>query len=341
MRAILTFLAAVFLAAPAFAAPPTPLTGPALGAGLANGTVDSATVDFGALRYAPGQTMGFLSAQAAAQSAIAKAYGKASVRDLNAAHVCLTAPQSETLAGFDSALLSKSAEDWRTQKAAADEALSRYDTARQALIDGAPAPYPEFQSADEAAARARTAATPESKALFLHDARDQMWRRALLGSAPKAYAGDLGPVGKLLVNAHLQAEGCAVEADNAAWLDTTLDTVPWFTIDVYGKAADDAAADIVRHADTNPALQLKVLNRLGPVALAKRTDPKAFAALWDKVALANGRPQRYGTQMRCVGKVWTPRTPLEDAAQLDQRRSWVGLPPMRSYASSAQAVCGG
>ena len=341
MRAIITFLAALFVAASAVAAPPTLLTGPALGTALANGNVDPVTVDFGTLRYAPGQTMGFLSAQSVAQSSIAKTYGKASIRELAASHVCLTAQQGEALAGFDSALLSKSAEDWRAQKIAADEALSRYDAAKTAVLEGSPAPYPEFQPSTGAVALAKTAAKPELHALFIHDAQDQVWRRGLMGSAPKAYAGDLGPVSKLLVNARLQAEGCAVEAANAAWLDTTLDTVPWFTIDIYGKAADDAATDIVRHADANPALQLKVLNRLGPLALAKRTDPKAFAALWDKVALETGRPQRYGTQMRCVGKVWTARTPLEDATALDQRRSWVGLPPMRVYAASAAAVCGG
>ena len=338
MRPILALVVAFGLVTNAAAAP---VTGPALGTALVSGAVDPDTVDFGALRYTPGQTVGFLSAQAVAQAAIAKAHDKSNIRALTDAKVCLTHQESAVLAGFNSALLAKDADDWRAGKAEAAAALAHYAEAKTAVLDGGPPPYPEFQPAADAVTRAAASRQPELKALFIHDAEDQMWRRALLGSAPKAYAGEVGKTGKLLVNAHLGAEGCAIQAANDAWLNTALDTIPWFTIDTYGKAADEAASDIVRHADADPALQLKVLNRLGALALAKRTDPKSFAALWDKVALESGRPQRYGTQMRCVGKVWTPRTPLEDAAQLDQRRGWVGLPPMKVYAANAAAVCGG
>ena len=340
MRPILAILVALFTANGALAAS-APVTGPALGTALASGAVDPDTVDFGALRYAPGQTVGFLSAQAVAQAAIAKAHDKLNIRALTDAKVCLSPTESAVLAGFNSALLAADADDWRAGRQQANDALAHYASAKKTVLSGAAAPYPEFQPVVETVARANAAAKPESKALFLHDAEDQTWRRALLGSAPKAYAGEVGKVGKILVNAHLEAEGCAVQGANNAWLNAALDTVPWFTIDTYGKAADEAASDMVRHADASPALQLKVLNRLGALALAKRTDPKAFAALWDKVALENGRPQRYGTQMRCIGKMWTARTPLEDAAGLDQRRSWVGLPPMRVYAASAAVVCGG
>ncbi len=339
MRPILAFVVALGMAAGAAAA--SPLTGPALGTALASGAVDPETVDFGALRYAPGQTVAFLSAQAVAQGAIAKAHNKPNIRALTDAGVCLSPRESAVLAGFNSALLAKDAQDWRAQKQQADGALAHFAEAKTAVLGGGASPYPEFQPPVEAVARANAAASPELKALFLHDAEDQIWRRALLGSTQKAYAGEIGNVARSLVNAHLEAEGCTVQVANDAWLNTTLDTVSWFAIDTYGKAADEAAGDIVRHADAAPDLQRKVLNRIGALALAKRTDPKAFAALWDKVALANGRPQRYGTQMRCVGKVWTARTPVEDVAELDQRRSWVGLPPMRTYAASAASVCGG
>jgi post-segregation antitoxin (ccd killing protein) len=340
MRLILAAALSLCMTGVASAAAPF-LTGPALGTALASGAVDADTVDFGALRYTPGQTVAFLSAQAVAQAAIAKAHDKPNIRALTDAKVCLSAQESAVLAGFNSALLAKDAEDWRAGKAEARAALAHYTEAKTAVLNGEQAPYPELQTAEDAMTRAAAAKQPELKALFVHDAQDQMWRRALLGSAPKAYAGDIGKTARALINAQLEAEGCATQAANDAWLSTTLDTVPWFTIDAYGKAADEAASNIARHADADPALQLKVLNRLGPLALAKRTDPKAFAALWDEVALSSGRPQRYGTQMRCAGKVWTARTPLEEPAQLDQRRGWVGLPPMRAYAASAAAVCGG
>ncbi len=322
----------------AFAAP---ATGPALGAALASGQVDPAGIDFGALRYAPGGAMGFLSAQATAQTAIAKAHDRTTIGAVREAHICLDERESAALVGFDTALLSADAGEWRAQRSAADEAMEHFAAARTTILAGEPAPYSEFEPAADTMRRSAAASRPELKALFRHAAEDEIWRRALIGSIPKGYAGTLGKAGLAMVNARLIAQGCAVQAANGAWLSATLDTIPWFTIDSYGKNADAAASEIVRHADAQPDLQLKVLNRLGALALAKKTDPRAYAFLWDKVALESGRPQRYGTQLRCIGRLWTPRTPIEDVAQLDIRRSWVGLAPFRTYAANGASVCGG
>ncbi|MFX8895313.1 DUF6624 domain-containing protein, partial [Acinetobacter baumannii] len=79
----------------------------------------------------------------------------------------------------------------------------------------------------------------------------------------------------------------------------------------------------------------------GKLAVSRNSNPANFAFLWDRVALAQGRPQRYGTQMRCVGKVWSPITPLEEPAKLDERRSWVGLQPEALYQRAGARVCGG
>ena len=52
----------------------------------------------------------------------------------------------------------------------------------------------------------------------------------------------------------------------------------------------------------------------------------------DRVALAEGRRQIYGSQLRQVGG--DPRmfvSPLEDPDHVDERRASVGLPPMAEY----------
>ena len=340
MRLVLTTLLALGLAAGALAEPP-PATGPALGQALASGAVDPAGFDFGALRYVPGKTLGFLSAQSAAQAAVAKAHGKPTWQAVLDAGVCPTASERLTIAGFDSALLSPDAASWAAQKTAAEAAYGRYALARDAILAGQPSPYPEFKSDEATVAVANAAKTPQLKALYMHKAQDQIWRHALAFGAPRAYAEGVGKPGAVWLNARLTTEGCATDAANAAWLKTTLATLPWFDIKTYGKDADAAAWLLAQHADADPELQAVVLDRMGQRALTKDSNPANFAYLWDRVALHSGRPQRYGTQMRCVGRAWAPIPPLEEIAKLDERRSWVGLPPEALYQRTGAKVCGG
>jgi hypothetical protein len=63
-----------------------------------------------------------------------------------------------------------------------------------------------------------------------------------------------------------------------------------------------------------------------------RAQPRHLALLEDRVALREGRKQRYGTQLK-----WDVRTngyqlaPLEDPDHVDQRRQAVGLSPLAVY----------
>ena len=170
---------------------------------------------------------------------------------------------------------------------------------------------------------------------------DQLWRHAVVFATPKAYAEGVGKAGLIWLNARLTVEGCATDADNMAWLKATLTRIPWFDIKTYGVDADAAAWLLAEHADADPTLQVQVLERMGQLALTKQSNPANFAFLWDRVALNSGRPQRYGTQMRCVGKVWTPITPLEEPTKLDERRGWVNLAPQATVARNGAKFCGG
>jgi hypothetical protein len=320
---------------------PAPVTGPAIGGALVKGEIDPAGYDFGALRYRPGQTLQFLGAQAAAQSAIAKAHGQASYQAVLQSHACLTTAERLTAAGFDSALLAPDAQSWSEQKADAETAYARFTAARETILAGQPAPYPEFAPDATIMARAASAPTPVVQALYRHHAEDQIWRHALVVGPPKSYADGVGKAGAIWLNARLTNEGCATAAANNAWLKATLNTVPWFDIKTYGKDADAAAWSLAEHADADPALQKTVLQRMGQLAVNKQSNPANFAFLWDHVALSDGRAQRYGTQMHCVGKVWAPISPVEEPAQLDERRRWVGLASEVTAQKAGARLCGG
>lgn len=69
--------------------------------------------------------------------------------------------------------------------------------------------------------------------------------------------------------------------------------------------------------------------------------PADFALLTDRVLLARGLPQVYGTQFTSdEAGVMRPRSTV-DWAQVDQRRAEMGLAPMAVYAETMAEAYGG
>ena len=74
-----------------------------------------------------------------------------------------------------------------------------------------------------------------------------------------------------------------------------------------------------------------MLQLLEGLAARQETQPKSYAYLHDRVAVAQGRPQRYGAQGRCTGPgTWEPAE-VESPDELDARRASRGLPPESEY----------
>lgn len=118
------------------------------------------------------------------------------------------------------------------------------------------------------------------------------------------------------------AIGEAIEPVDQANVEALLKILPeegWFTISEVGPEASEAAFHIVQHSDL--ALRKRVLPRLEPLARSGEIRGVDYAALFDRVATGEGRPQRYGTQFRCrEGKLESyPIESIEEAEEL--RRS--------------------
>jgi hypothetical protein len=64
--------------------------------------------------------------------------------------------------------------------------------------------------------------------------------------------------------------------------------------------------------------------------------PDSYAYLYDRVAVAEQRPQRYGSQYGADG---TPE-PIEDPDHVDERRKAVGLDTMAEYDLQMKATYG-
>lgn len=99
---------------------------------------------------------------------------------------------------------------------------------------------------------------------------------------------------------------------------------------------------LTQHADADPAFQRRVLQAARQI-LHRHPEalPKVmFAYLTDRVRLADGKKQVYGTQARIQdGKVVL--SPVEDPATLDQRRARVALGPEKHYLALLEKTYGG
>lgn len=94
--------------------------------------------------------------------------------------------------------------------------------------------------------------------------------------------------------------------------------------------ADGASAVwlLVQHADDDPEFQERALELMQAAVDAGEADPQELAYLTDRVRVAQGKPQVYGTQFGRTGP-----QPIEDEAHLDERRAAVGLEPFADYAA--------
>lgn len=88
-----------------------------------------------------------------------------------------------------------------------------------------------------------------------------------------------------------------------------------------------AAWLLVQHADLDLPFQKQCLALMAPLAATGEVAAVDVAYLHDRVAVAEGRPQRYGTQF---GDDREPR-PIEDPDHVDARRAASGMPSMAEY----------
>jgi hypothetical protein len=120
------------------------------------------------------------------------------------------------------------------------------------------------------------------------------------------------------------AEVEAQDRANRAAFKAMRPATGWFTKDRYSDKARGAAFLIVQHWSGDPAFKRDALARMEPLVATGDVKGTSFAMLYDRVAMMDGRPQRYGTQMVCRQKRWT-LAPLEEPERVDERRKQVGF----------------
>lgn len=134
----------------------------------------------------------------------------------------------------------------------------------------------------------------------------------------------------------LAATANKADEENTTWLKQVVDDCGWPTRTLVGNDGASAAWLLVQHADADPKFQRKCLDLM--VALPKNEVSQTdIAYLTDRVLLAEGKKQIYGTQCSMVEGKLVPR-PLEDKANVDKLRKEVGLPPLAEYIKSSERI---
>lgn len=109
--------------------------------------------------------------------------------------------------------------------------------------------------------------------------------------------------------------------------------------DVAAVGRDGVAAAwlLVQHADTDNAMQAKVLDSLQPLLARGEVDEQAYVLLTDRVLVGQGKPQRYGSQLIVREGKWTPRA-IAEPDTVDARRSERHQMPMADYLCLTSAL---
>ncbi len=163
---------------------------------------------------------------------------------------------------------------------------------------------------------------------------DEELRRELVSRLEADQAARLAVMNKLqqgLTPDSLDAERMlAVDTANTAWFKGVIAARGWPGRSLVGTDGASAAFLLVQHADRDTAFQARVLPLLEQAYAAGEAEGQQVALLTDRLAVARGRPQVYGTQADIVGGRSVLK-PIADSAGVDARRSGVGLPPLAEY----------
>ena len=122
----------------------------------------------------------------------------------------------------------------------------------------------------------------------------------------------------------------AVHVRNAARLRELIAEHGWPAEDIAGEDGAKAAWFIVQHAVGEPEFQRKVLGLLREGAAVGRIPPWHAAYLEDRIALHEGRPQRFGSQWVDSPEDGRIRPwQLADPGRVNELRASVGLPALQ------------
>lgn len=130
----------------------------------------------------------------------------------------------------------------------------------------------------------------------------------------------------------------ALHIENAALLSEAIDTIGW---PGRAKLQDDGAAAafmILQHAISVPELQRRGLEMMLEAIPDGQANLIDAAYLTDRIAMYEGRLQTFGTNFDWDANGQLSPSPINNPAQVDERRAEIGLPPLADSIAEMRAT---
>jgi hypothetical protein len=160
------------------------------------------------------------------------------------------------------------------------------------------------------------------KALLDMEARDQ------------AVRGELTAAGALNVTYHARLE--EVHRANASRLRQIIAVFGWPGITLVGDHGAKAAWRIALHSIGEPPFMRQCRDLLDKASQENDAPRWQFAMIDDRIRVHEGKPQRYGTQLRSGANGLEPH-PIENVERINSMRMQAGLPPLARTLAQARA----
>lgn len=127
----------------------------------------------------------------------------------------------------------------------------------------------------------------------------------------------------------------AIDHENTVRMKEIVREHGWPGPELVGRDGTQAAWLLVQHS--THGFQKEMLPLVHEAYLAKKIPGANYALLLDRVLVGEGKPQRYGSQGKWENGVLGLQ-PIEDEANVDQRRAEVGLGPLADYLAGLRAT---
>jgi hypothetical protein len=110
----------------------------------------------------------------------------------------------------------------------------------------------------------------------------------------------------------------------------------WPKLSVFGTEACNNFWLLVQHQPLS--VEQQMLPAMGAALAQGEASRTAYAYLFDRVQVDEGKPQHWGTQAHCDG-VEAKLFPVDDPVHLDQRRAALAMEPVAQYLGPLKSLC--
>ncbi|MFY9221053.1 MAG: DUF6624 domain-containing protein [Blastocatellia bacterium] len=126
-----------------------------------------------------------------------------------------------------------------------------------------------------------------------------------------------------------------IDKKNTLRMKEIISKYGWPGITLVDNDGAKAAWVIAQHADHDVEFQKNCLDFIKKAFLADDVEPTDFAYLTDRVMIKEKNQQLYGTQLYSKDGKFSP-LPIEDEANINERRRKIGLSPLEDYIKQAE-----